>query len=191
MFTSFTSYEVSLLIRALNSASGNDARFGRALCTTMGELAARLERELAKEETKAPEEVRSERAYHEAGQKATDEIRSDRRIMAPRCDRRPIPSLAAADAIIDKTSLREYAKPDPQPPATVASMGSAYHLLKFIDDLREEQPHVGALQTTSTPDILELIGQTLAAARCSGKDQTLCHTLSIRIAQIVNQIEGV
>lgn len=51
MFTSFTSYEVSLLISALQFASQADARFGFDQRKSMTDLAVRLNNEQAKHET--------------------------------------------------------------------------------------------------------------------------------------------
>lgn len=134
-----------------------------------------IQQERAKCELQTPEEARVEEAFYKSGLKAVEGVRSDR----------PLPHLFSPGA------QPEDAEPDPrQPPEpAVSSMGSAYHLLKFVDALREEQPHAGALQVTSTSDILELIGQTLAASKCSGKNQALCQILSIRLAHIVNQLE--
>lgn len=71
MFTSFTSYEVTLLINALNASAQDSDRFPRTLRESMLELAKRLESELAKHETTpiiAPASVPLDRVH--AGSRA-------------------------------------------------------------------------------------------------------------------------
>lgn len=196
MFVALSSYEVSLIVSALQArmdtlsqqairALPSVAEQLREKVQQMRTLELRLTNEQAKHELKEPDAP-----IMPGSLQLKHSIEGTVLVDNPPCTDNP-----QVKALFDAAAKRELppelhgTQHDPSPPPTEPNLGAEYHLLKFIDAMREKHKFSEALTALTTSEVIEAMGQALAVSKGQFRERSVCQLFAIDMACIVNHLE--